>query len=298
MKIDSKTVDKIKKLLALAKSSNENEAALAAQRASELLLRYNLTEEDFRNTVDFSTDMKSEQILITHDHDEVIWKSLMLSGVASLNLCECMHVTPNKGYPGSIWILGREHNRAILKLIGEYLILRVYRLSRQHLKEKLRKIYRFQKQKANQKLNDQQGFTMTIEGKSYGVVFPTFDGYSGLFEALEGKSLEHMTKKDKIKYLNSYRKGMAVRIGQRFEERKEYLRKKGFEEENAVAGALVVVKDMFDREEQLFKDWLNKHNLNIDERTETFDREHPEAFVAGIQDGDKVGLDPQLGGRG
>lgn len=292
MKVDSKTVDKIKKLLALSKSSNENEAAVAAQRASELLLKFNLTEEDFRSTSDFSTDLKSEQVLMSHDHDEVIWKSLLLSGVASLNLCECMHVTPNKGYPGAIWILGREHNITIFKLIGEYLLLRIYRLSREHMKEKLRSIYKFQKQKANQKLNDQQGFTLNIGGVDFGIVFPSISP-SSLFQSLG--LMSHMTKKDKIKYMNSYRKGMAVRIGQRFEERKEYLRKKGFEEESTIAGALVVVKDMFDREDQLFKEWLDKHNMSVEERTENFDREHPEAFTAGIRDGDMVGLDPQLG---
>lgn len=40
---DEKVLDKIKKLLALANSSNEHEASLAAQRAQKLLLKYNLT---------------------------------------------------------------------------------------------------------------------------------------------------------------------------------------------------------------------------------------------------------------
>jgi hypothetical protein len=40
-------IEKIKKLLRLAKSSNEHEAALAAARAQELLSKYNLDGEDF-----------------------------------------------------------------------------------------------------------------------------------------------------------------------------------------------------------------------------------------------------------
>uniref|UniRef100_C6E6T3 Uncharacterized protein n=1 Tax=Geobacter sp. (strain M21) TaxID=443144 RepID=C6E6T3_GEOSM len=40
-------IEKIKKLLRLAKSSNEHEAALAAAKAQELLATYNLNEEDF-----------------------------------------------------------------------------------------------------------------------------------------------------------------------------------------------------------------------------------------------------------
>ena len=46
---DKKTaaIEKIKKLLRLAQSSNEHEAALAASRAQELLSRYNLDESDY-----------------------------------------------------------------------------------------------------------------------------------------------------------------------------------------------------------------------------------------------------------
>lgn len=41
-----KVLDKIKKLLALATSPNEHEARLAAARANELLIRYNLSHQD------------------------------------------------------------------------------------------------------------------------------------------------------------------------------------------------------------------------------------------------------------
>lgn len=42
----NKVVDKIKKLMALSESSNEHEAALALQRAKDLLDKYNLTNQD------------------------------------------------------------------------------------------------------------------------------------------------------------------------------------------------------------------------------------------------------------
>lgn len=41
--MDTKIIDRIKKLLALAESDNESEAKLAMERANELLLRYNLS---------------------------------------------------------------------------------------------------------------------------------------------------------------------------------------------------------------------------------------------------------------
>lgn len=42
-----KTVEKIKKLMSLSKSNNENEAALAMERAREMMLKYNIDESDF-----------------------------------------------------------------------------------------------------------------------------------------------------------------------------------------------------------------------------------------------------------
>ena len=49
--MNEKVVDKIKKLLALATSSNENEAQLAAERANELLVKYNLSMQEVRQKV-------------------------------------------------------------------------------------------------------------------------------------------------------------------------------------------------------------------------------------------------------
>lgn len=47
--MDKKVVEKIKKLLALATSSNEHEAKLAAEKANELLVGHNLTMQDIGN---------------------------------------------------------------------------------------------------------------------------------------------------------------------------------------------------------------------------------------------------------
>lgn len=44
--MESKVLEKVKKLLALANSGNENEARLAAERASEILVRHNLSMQD------------------------------------------------------------------------------------------------------------------------------------------------------------------------------------------------------------------------------------------------------------
>ncbi len=50
MSVDQKVLEKIQKLLALTSSSNEHEARLAAERASELLTKYNLTASQLPST--------------------------------------------------------------------------------------------------------------------------------------------------------------------------------------------------------------------------------------------------------
>lgn len=48
----SKVIDKIKKLFALGKSSNENEAALAIERARTIMLKYNIEQSDLIGEVE------------------------------------------------------------------------------------------------------------------------------------------------------------------------------------------------------------------------------------------------------
>jgi hypothetical protein len=52
----NEVVEKIKKLLALATSANEHEARLAAEKAGELLLRYNLRAQDIEADLDYAGD--------------------------------------------------------------------------------------------------------------------------------------------------------------------------------------------------------------------------------------------------
>lgn len=63
-----KVLDKIRKLLALAQSPNENEAALALSRAKELMLRYNIDNMDLEN--DSVEDIIEIDFKISHQHEE------------------------------------------------------------------------------------------------------------------------------------------------------------------------------------------------------------------------------------
>lgn len=68
--VNAKIIDKIEKLLALAQSSNEHEARLAADKANELLTMYNLTLDQIRDADDnaYERDTLTEnKIMQTQD---------------------------------------------------------------------------------------------------------------------------------------------------------------------------------------------------------------------------------------
>ena len=86
--MESKIAEKIQKLLAMAEhpKSNENEAALALERAQELLLRHNLTRADVIN--DNGTGVPSGIGQLSHKEAEgYAWKRDLAAILATANLC-------------------------------------------------------------------------------------------------------------------------------------------------------------------------------------------------------------------
>jgi hypothetical protein len=58
----NKISEKIQKLLSLATSSNENEAKLAANKASELMVKYNLRLQDLKEKLEYNKDVLDVQV--------------------------------------------------------------------------------------------------------------------------------------------------------------------------------------------------------------------------------------------
>jgi len=82
MNADLETIKKrIKKLLALSKSPNENEAMAALQKAQELMEEYRITEAE---CVYASQTVKATK-------RESAWRSTLANTVASLYACEALH---------------------------------------------------------------------------------------------------------------------------------------------------------------------------------------------------------------
>ncbi|MEK0195573.1 DUF2786 domain-containing protein, partial [Microcoleus anatoxicus] len=99
---DTNIVEKIKKLLALATSSNENESTAAAEKASLLLAQYNLSLADLGPN-------KQEEISesgVETTPRYVTWKMILLSGIAEANGCNAMR----NSYTGSMFLVGTSTN--------------------------------------------------------------------------------------------------------------------------------------------------------------------------------------------
>jgi hypothetical protein len=97
-------INKIKKLLALSHSPNENEAMVAAQKANELLIKHNLSLGDICG----KDVIFSKEIIYTYKR-ACSWKNQLIAGVAYLNFCIAYEVRLNNGLGAAIFY-GREAN--------------------------------------------------------------------------------------------------------------------------------------------------------------------------------------------
>lgn len=110
---ETSIVDKIKKLLALATSSNENESTAAAQKASLLLAQYNLSLADLGPNQQEEID----ESRVETTSKFVTWKMILLSGIAEANGCNAMR----NSYTGSMFLVGNSTNLIVCTHLYEYL---------------------------------------------------------------------------------------------------------------------------------------------------------------------------------
>jgi hypothetical protein len=110
---DTSIVEKIKKLLALATSSNENESTAAAAKASVLLAQYNLSLADLGH----NSQEEIGELGVETTPRYVNWKMILLSGIAEANGCNAMRNT----YTGNMFLLGTSTNLIVCKHLYEYL---------------------------------------------------------------------------------------------------------------------------------------------------------------------------------
>jgi hypothetical protein len=145
---------RIKKLLALAESSNENEAALAAARAQELLDLHKLSSGEVDAKL-FDAENPVDESELTEDFGRyrigwVSWKCKLLHHIARLNGCTLLYGYSSCYKDGKIWtnpkfqikhtrritIIGRESDRQIVEYLSAYLSREIERLAKVAFEEK------------------------------------------------------------------------------------------------------------------------------------------------------------------
>lgn len=131
---EKKLIDKIRKLLALTGSPNKAEAELAAQRAHELLTKYNLDIADLQEK-----EIGELEALSGRNIKE--WRRALAINIASLYYCRSLRTNYGSGYY-KISFAGQLHNVIIAKSIFEYLEKTVLREARNSIRKNAKFKYR------------------------------------------------------------------------------------------------------------------------------------------------------------
>lgn len=133
MEDKSTIINRIRKLLALSESSNEHEAALAAEKVQELLAHYNIDLFDVE-------DVKEEHP-VERDSSETrsqVWRRHIYQAVSEMYFCEyyyqSIHQPSSESKRGFIlrdlhFLTGQSHNIDVAKMVAAYLCATVMRLA-------------------------------------------------------------------------------------------------------------------------------------------------------------------------
>ncbi len=122
--LQSQVLDKVKKLLALAKSPSEAEAAAALAKASVLLAKYGLSMAEVQQEEDVQ-----EAVLLEKKRLRV-WESFLVSVVCKATFTEALHYRTQS--VGRILLIGREVNIVTARELFTYLHRLVLILGRAH----------------------------------------------------------------------------------------------------------------------------------------------------------------------
>lgn len=130
MKMDELEIVKrrVKKLLALSKSPNENEAALALRKANELMADYKLTAEQFSEYT--KAKVKGTKRFIR-------WRVVLANAVE--NLYATYHYTDHEG---NIVFIGEELDVFMSTEMYKYLVRTIDRMTKQNIRKNAKYKYR------------------------------------------------------------------------------------------------------------------------------------------------------------
>lgn len=131
MAVEPKVIDKIRKLLALATSSNENEAASAAAKAQELMQEYDLSMEAVSTKTDqrLSGIERSERQTLRKAGKPGGWKVALFNCVGATSDC-WVYASDNNSrwYDSTGYLIGRSQDVEMAHYIFDYLVREMERL--------------------------------------------------------------------------------------------------------------------------------------------------------------------------
>lgn len=122
--VESKIVEKIRKLLALSQSSNEHEAALAASRAQALMLEHKISVSELKDPTATSAVDEGWVTESMGKFTYMTWKGVLVSGIAALNSCQCLRFDGNR-----LKLVGRKEDREVVEYLACFLIREIERLA-------------------------------------------------------------------------------------------------------------------------------------------------------------------------
>lgn len=129
MQVHNKIIDKVQKLLRLSKSSNINEASLAAEKAQELIEKYKL------DTFQLSESGESNEAIEDSfgskdwlDSSASPWRRSLAVHLARTNQCVVYIANTHEGK--CLSIVGRQSDAQVVRYMYSYLVKEIRRLAR------------------------------------------------------------------------------------------------------------------------------------------------------------------------
>lgn len=123
-------VVKIKKLMALSKSGNENEAAFAAAKAQELLVKYNIEMSQVENVkLDREETRLVSEFKELFGTNKIQWKRDLAFAVAKGNMCK--GVSSGTG----MYFLGKKANVEVAQFMYEVIVRDIERIADDNWKQ-------------------------------------------------------------------------------------------------------------------------------------------------------------------
>jgi hypothetical protein len=133
-KTSQEIIEKIQKLLALANSSNEHEAKLAAERATALLTKYNLSMQDIA-----AEEREYEATHFMGQHTRLVMEQKFLFGILMdfffIKVVVGKKFNPLLGKQVRVWsFFGQSHNVEIAKYVYSFLDVTFQQLFAEYVK--------------------------------------------------------------------------------------------------------------------------------------------------------------------